>query len=99
MPENARLASFAKASVCDSLGSQNREVVKNDPVEGISMAATTEITSIASRSLLKGTICSSRLKRRQKTVVSGRFCWWLELVAGHATSRGKIENEERSPRN
>src|ERR1700735_4769761 len=30
-------------------------------------------------------------------VVSRRSCWWLELIAGHATSKGKIENEEKSP--
>jgi hypothetical protein len=62
------------------------------------MVVTTEITSIASQSLLKGAICDSRLKRRKKRVASGRSCWWLELVAGHATSKGKIANEERSPR-
>jgi hypothetical protein len=37
------------------------------------------------------------LKRPQKRVASGRSYWWVELVAGHATSKGKFENEERSP--
>jgi hypothetical protein len=84
---------FAKPSVNVKI-----ERLLNNPVAAMSMAAITENTSIASRPLLKGTICSSRLKQRQKRVVLGRSCWRLELVAGDATCKGKIENEERSAR-
>ena len=50
--------------------------------------------SIIDKALVK----RPRLTQRQRRVVSGRSCWCLEFFAGHATSKGKIENEERSPR-
>src|ERR1700690_407377 len=40
-----------------------------------------------------------RLKQWQKRGVSERSCWWLELVAGHATSKGKSTAESTPLRN
>src|ERR1700678_2167517 len=36
-----------------------------------------------------------RLKQRQKRVVSGRSCWWLDIVLRTNGTRGKSGNEKR----